>query len=38
MYIRKVTLTDIRCFDEFVIDFEKPGSSILLLGDNGDGK
>ncbi len=38
MYIKRLRLKNIRCFDELEIDFEKPGSSILILGDNGDGK
>lgn len=38
MYIKRVELENIRCFDKFEIDFEKRGSSVLLLGDNGDGK
>ena len=31
-------LKNVRCFDELEIDFKKSGSSILILGDNGDGK
>ena len=38
MYIKRIYLKNIRCFDELEIDFKKPGSSILILGDNGDGK
>lgn len=38
MYITKLKLKNIRCFDKFEINFDKPGSSILILGDNGDGK
>jgi len=38
MYIKRLYLKDIRCFDEFEINFNQPGASILLLGDNGDGK
>lgn len=38
MYIKRVYLENVRCFDKFEIDFEDQGSSILILGDNGDGK
>lgn len=38
MYISKVVLENVRCFEKLEIDFEQRGSSILLLGDNGDGK
>ncbi len=38
MYIKRLYLKNIRCFDKFEIIFKQPGSSILLLGDNGDGK
>ena len=38
MYIQKFYLKDIRCFGEITIDFEPIGASILILGDNGDGK
>ncbi len=38
MYITKLKLTNIRCFEELEIDFKEPGSSMLILGDNGDGK
>jgi predicted ATP-dependent endonuclease of OLD family len=38
MYIKRLYLENIRCFDKFEINFDQPGSSILLLGDNGDGK
>ncbi len=38
MYIKRLYLKDIRCFNKINIDFEEPGSSILILGDNGDGK
>ncbi len=38
MYITRLKLENIRCFEELEIDFEKLGSSILILGDNGDGK
>lgn len=38
MYIKKIKISNIRCFDDFKIDFDQPCSSILLLGNNGDGK
>ena len=38
MYIKRLYLENIRCFDKFEINFNKPEHSILLLGDNGDGK
>lgn len=38
MWIRRLELNDIRCFDHFVIDFDNPETSVLLVGDNGDGK
>ena len=38
MYITKIKLENVRCFDKLEIKFDKPGSSVLILGDNGDGK
>lgn len=38
MYIKRVMLNNVRCFEELEIDFDQPGSSVLFLGDNGDGK
>lgn len=38
MYIKRLYLQNVRCFDKIEIDFNQPGSSILLLGENGDGK
>ncbi|MHB9026599.1 MAG: AAA family ATPase [Armatimonadota bacterium] len=38
MYIKRVTLNNIRCFDHLELDFASAGSSALFLGDNGDGK
>lgn len=40
MYITKVRLKDVRCFEETVIDLSdcKPGTSILIAGNNGIGK
>lgn len=38
MYIKRLYLKNIRCFREITIDFEGHASSILILGENGDGK
>jgi predicted ATPase len=38
MYLSRLELQNIRCFKHLVIDFEAPGSSALIVGDNGDGK
>ena len=38
MYISRFKLTNVRCFKELEIKFDSFGSSILLVGDNGDGK
>jgi predicted ATP-binding protein involved in virulence len=38
MYIKRIFLKNIRCFDELEINFDKDRNSILILGDNGDGK
>lgn len=39
LYISRVTLTNIRRFNKLVLNFDgKRGSSLLLSGDNGDGK
>lgn len=38
MYITRLRLTNIRCFENLTIDFNNPGSSVLILGDNGHGK
>ena len=38
MYIKRIYLENIRCFGEFGINFDQTGGSILILGDNGDGK
>lgn len=38
MYIARLKLKKIRCFENLEINFDKPGSSILILGDNGNGK
>lgn len=38
MYIKKLVIHNIRCFEHFEIDFTDKCLSTLLLGDNGDGK
>jgi predicted ATPase len=38
VYITRVYLRDIRAFKRLEIEFDKPGSSALIVGDNGDGK
>lgn len=38
MYITKIHLENVRCFKSLTINFEQPGQSILVAGDNGDGK
>lgn len=38
MYIKHIELNNIKCFKELKIDFETPGSSIVISGDNGEGK
>jgi len=38
MYIKRIHLKNVRCFENIEIDFDRPGSSVLFLGDNGDGK
>ena len=38
MYITKVRLKNVRCFEDAEIDFGKPGSSLVICGDNGSGK
>ncbi len=38
MYITRLKLKDIRCFEKLDIKLDKPGQSLLILGDNGDGK
>lgn len=38
MYIEKLLLENIRCLDSLSVEMEKPGESILFVGDNGDGK
>ena len=37
LYVQKLTLKDIRCFEHLEIEFEE-GESIVIIGDNGDGK
>ena len=38
MYMKRVRISNIRCFEEVCIDFDEPGSSVVLTGDNGFGK
>jgi hypothetical protein len=40
MYITKIKLTDVRCFADAEIDLtqDKPGTSVLIAGNNGIGK
>lgn len=38
MYISKVVIKNVRCFKEFELDFASLGESVLIAGDNGDGK
>ena len=38
MYVTRLRLENIRCFEQLTITFDPPESSILVIGDNGDGK
>ncbi len=38
MYITKIHLEDIRCFEEASIDLGRNGNSLLIAGNNGNGK
>lgn len=38
MYVKKIHLENIRCFSNFVVEVHNKGSSLLILGDNGEGK
>jgi len=38
LYVERLILDDIRCFGHLDIQFSKPGESIVVIGDNGDGK
>jgi len=38
MHIKKIFLKNVRCFEEFTLEFEKSNSSVLIVGDNGEGK
>lgn len=38
MYITRLVLEKIRCFEHIEIPFDNPGSPLVILGDNGDGK
>lgn len=37
LYVQKLTLKDVRCFEHLEIDFAE-GESVVVVGDNGDGK
>jgi energy-coupling factor transporter ATP-binding protein EcfA2 len=38
LYVERLILRDIRCFKQLEIQFNEPGESIVVVGDNGDGK
>ncbi len=38
MYIKKIIINNIRCFEKAEIDFGQPGTSLLIAGNNGSGK
>jgi energy-coupling factor transporter ATP-binding protein EcfA2 len=38
MYITRVQLEDVRCFKKLDVNFKRLGQTILIAGDNGDGK
>ena len=38
LYIDRLTLTNIRCFEHLTIPFNMPGESLVIIGDNGEGK
>ncbi len=38
MYISRVLLKNVRCFENFELSFDRYGESVLLAADNGDGK
>lgn len=38
MYITKINIKNIRCCEDLEINFSNPSRSILISGDNGDGK
>lgn len=38
MYITRIELENIRCFEQRTIQISKHGGSLLIAGDNGDGK
>ena len=38
LHIERLVLKDIRCFENLDIQFDKPRQSIVIVGDNGDGK
>ena len=38
LHIKRLVLRDIRCFENLDIKFDKPCQSVVIIGDNGDGK
>ncbi len=38
MYVKRIYLENIRCFEEFELEFKAHGESALFAADNGDGK
>ncbi len=38
MYITKIKLSNVRCYEEATINFDEAGTSILICGNNGSGK
>lgn len=38
MYIKRLFLKNVRCFEEIEINLDQYGSSLLMVGDNGEGK
>lgn len=38
MYVKRIYLENIRCFEEFELEFKARGESALFAADNGDGK
>ena len=38
MYIKRIYLENIRCFEKLEVEFTNARQSVLFLGDNGDGK
>lgn len=38
LYLKRLILKDIRCFEHLELEFDGHGQSIVIIGDNGDGK